>query len=100
MYVREEVAMSMGETTRSARLGFRISATQRALLSRAAAASDKSLTDFVLESASIAAENTLLDRRLFFADSEAFAKFEEALNAPAKVNTGLLDLLSEPAPWE
>ncbi len=92
--------MPIAETAKSDRLDFRISATQRTLLSRAAAASDKSLTNFVLESASIAAENTLLDRRLFFADSEAFAKFEEALNAPAKVNTGLLDLLSEPAPWE
>ena len=92
--------MSMAETARNDRLGFRVSATQRALLSRAAAASNKSLTDFVLESASTAAENTLLDRRLFFADAETFAKFEEALNAPAKVNTGLLDLLSEPAPWE
>jgi len=90
----------MAETAKNDRLDFRISATQRALLSRAAAASDKSLTAFVLESASIAAENTLLDRRLFFVDSEAFARFEEALNAPAKVNTGLLDLLSEPAPWE
>jgi hypothetical protein len=45
--------MSMAETARNDRLGFRVSATQRALLSRAAAASDKSLTDFVLESASI-----------------------------------------------
>jgi uncharacterized protein (DUF1778 family) len=92
--------MAMTETARNDRLGFRVSATQRALLSRAAAASNKSLTEFVLESASIAAENILLDRRLFFADAETFAKFEEALIAPAKVNTGLLDLLSEPAPWE
>jgi uncharacterized protein (DUF1778 family) len=92
--------MSMAETARNDRLGFRVSATQRALLSRAAAASDKSLTDFVLESASIAAENILLDRRLFFADAKTFANFEEALNAPSKVYTGLLDLLSEPTPWE
>ena len=46
---------------RSARLGLRATPEQEAVLRRAAEVAHKSLTDFVLDSACLAAEQTLLD---------------------------------------
>lgn len=92
--------MTTLDTSKTVRLGFRATRSQRALLERAAKASDKSLTEFVLETACIAAENTLLDQRLFLVGKADFAKFEKALNAPAKVSKELRELLAQSAPWE
>lgn len=92
--------MTTTDVSKGERLTFRASAAQRALLERAALARDKSLTEFVLDAACIAAENALLDQRLFFADKTNFSKFEKALNAPAKVSKELRELLSRSAPWE
>ena len=52
-------------TPRSARLGIRATPEQEAILKRAAEARHKSLTEFILDSACSAAEQTLLDQRLF-----------------------------------
>lgn len=92
--------MSTIDASKSVRLGFRASAAQRALLERAALASDKTLTEYVLDASCAAAENTILDQRLFFANTTDFAKFERAMNAPAKVSRELRELLSKSAPWE
>lgn len=50
---------------RSARLGLRATQEQEVVLRRAAEVAHKSLTDFILDSACLAAEQTLLDQRLF-----------------------------------
>lgn len=92
--------MSTIDASRSQRLAFRASPAQRMLLERAALASDKSLTEFVLETACAAAENAILDQRLFFVNKADFTKFEKALNTPAKVSKELRELLAQPAPWE
>ncbi|MDP1711163.1 MAG: DUF1778 domain-containing protein [Candidatus Nanopelagicaceae bacterium] len=92
--------MTTMDASKDARLTFRASAAQRILLERAALARDKTLTEFVLDAACVAAENTLLDQRLFFAGKTNFSKFEKALNAPAKVSKELRELLSQTAPWE
>ena len=92
--------MTTTDKSKSQRLAFRASPAQRMLLERAALASDKSLTEFVLETACAAAENTLLDQRFFFVDKADFDKFEKALKAPAKASKELRALLSQPAPWE
>ena len=55
----------MTTATRTARLGLRATPQQEAVLRRAAEVSHKSMTDFVLDSAVQAAEQTLLDQRLF-----------------------------------
>ena len=72
------------DTSRSARLGLRSSAAQLAVLRRAAEVAYKSLTDFILDSACVAAEQALLD----------------LLDRPARSNAGLKKLFSQPAPWE
>ncbi len=86
--------------SRSARLGLRSSEAQLAVLRRAADAAHKSLTDFILDSACLAAEQTLLDQRLFMASSQDYQAFMDLLDRPARSNAGLKDLFSRQAPWE
>jgi uncharacterized protein (DUF1778 family) len=88
------------DTSRSARLGLRSSATQLAVLRRAAEVAHKSLTDFILDSACLAAEQTLLDQRLFMASSQDYQALLDLLDRPARSNAGLKKLFSKPAPWE
>jgi uncharacterized protein (DUF1778 family) len=85
---------------RSARLGLRSSEAQLAVLRRAADAAHKSLTDFILDSACLAAEQTLLDQRLFMASSKDYQTFLDLLDRPARSNAGLKDLFSRQAPWD
>ncbi len=59
----------------------------------------KSRTEFMLESAQRAAEQTLLDRRFFPLDDDRFAAFVERLDAPAKPSAALRRLLATRPPW-
>jgi uncharacterized protein (DUF1778 family) len=86
--------------TRTAPINLRALPTQRALLDQAAATRGKNRTEFILEAACEAAENVLLDQRLFRLDEKAWRSFECALEAPIEKNAALYRLLSEPAPWE
>jgi uncharacterized protein (DUF1778 family) len=88
------------DTARSARLGLRSSETQLAVLRRAAEVAHKSLTDFILDSACLAAEQTLLDQRLFIANNQDYQALLDLLDRPARSNAGLKKLFSKPAPWE
>jgi uncharacterized protein (DUF1778 family) len=85
--------------SRSARLGLRTTPEQETILRRAAALSHKSLTEFVLDSACLAAEQTLLDQRLFMVSEGQATTLLELLDRPAEENTGLRDLFAKPAPW-
>ena len=87
-------------TPRSARLGLRATPEQERVLRRAAEVAHKSLTDFVLESACQAAEQTLLDQRLFVVSGDRYQAMLELLDRPAQDNPGLRDLFSRPEPWE
>lgn len=87
-------------SAKSDRLFLRASATQKALINAAALASHKTASEFILETALREANNTLLDQRIFFANSDAFEQFEKAIEAPAKPNQGLIELLAKSAPWE
>jgi uncharacterized protein (DUF1778 family) len=86
--------------SRSSRLGLRATAEQQKVLRRAADVSHKSLTDFILDSACIAAEQTLLDQRLFMITGSQSQALLDLLDRPARANAGLKDLFSKPAPWE
>lgn len=85
---------------RSARLGLRATPEQEAVLRRAAELAHKSLTDFILDSACQAAEQTLLDQRLFMVSGRHYQAFLELLERPERSNKGLRDLLARKAPWE
>jgi uncharacterized protein (DUF1778 family) len=86
-------------TPRSARFGLRATPYQEAVLRRAAEATHKSLTDFILDSACQAAEQTLLDQRLFLVSDSQSWTLLDLLDRPAQVNDGLKDLFSRPVPW-
>jgi uncharacterized protein (DUF1778 family) len=89
----------MTAATRSARLGLRTTPQQEAVLRRAAAVSNKSMTDFILDSACQAAEQTLLDQRLFMVSEDQARTLLELLDRPEQDNPGLSDLFSRRAPW-
>ena len=79
-------------TSNSSRLNLRTTAQQDTVLRKAAELSNKSLTDFILDSACQVAERDLLS-------SEQARIFIERLDQPPQDNTGLQDLLSRPVPW-
>jgi uncharacterized protein (DUF1778 family) len=85
--------------TRSSRLGLRATPEQEAVLRRAAEVAHKSLTDFVLDAACQAAEQTLLDQRLFMVSGSQYQALLDLLEQPERDNTGLADLVTHPAPW-
>ena len=86
--------------TRSARLGLRATPEQEAVLRRAAEVAHKSLTDFILDSACQAAEQTLLDQRLFMVSGSQHRALLELLERPARSSKELRDLFARKAPWE
>lgn len=94
------MAAASTATTRSARLGLRATPEQEAVLRRAADVAHKSLTDFILDSACQAAEQTLLDQRLFMVSGSQYQALMDLLDRPAQDNEGLRDLFARPAPWD
>lgn len=81
--------------SREARLNLRATAKQDALIRLAAQATSKTVTDFVLDSASNAAEQILADRRWFLLDEAAWSAFEEVLERPAVMKPRLRELVAE-----
>ncbi len=100
----EENPMATRSTTernqRDARLNLRTSTQQPQLFRSAAAAMDKSVTDFVLESATTNAERVLADRRWFGLSEKEWDDFETLLDAPATRTPKLAALLSEPTVFD
>ena len=93
-------AIASSPTTRSARLGLRATHEQEVVLRRAAEVAHKSLTDFILDSACLAAEQTLLDQRLFMVSGSKYQALMDMLEKPEQPNQGLRDLFSRKAPWD
>ena len=93
-------AIASSPAARSARLGLRATPEQEIVLRRAAEVAHKSLTDFILDSACLAAEQTLLDQRLFMVSGSQYQALMELLERPEQPNEGLRDLFSRKAPWD
>lgn len=91
--------MTVTATARSARLGLRATAEQETVLRRAAEVAHKSLTEFILDAACRAAEQTLLDQRLFMVSGRQYRALVEMLDRPESDNPGLADLFSRRAVW-
>ncbi len=87
-------------TRRTEKLDLRLTPEAKERISAAAAASNRSVTDFVVQSALDVAEETLADQRIFYLDAERFAAFQAALDAPPKELPALKRLLERKAPWE
>jgi uncharacterized protein (DUF1778 family) len=93
-------AVASPSSVRSARLGLRATPDQEVVLRRAAEVSRKSLTDFILDSACLAAEQTLIDQRLFMVSGSQYQSLLDLLERPEQVNEGLRDLFARKAPWD
>ncbi len=93
-------AITSSPAARSARLGLRATLEQEVVLRRAAEVAHKSLTDFILDSACLAAEQTLLDQRLFMVPGSQYQALMDLLEQPEQPNEGLRDLFSRKAPWD
>lgn len=85
---------------RSEKLDLRLTPAAKQTLHDAAAASQRSVSDFVLESALARAEETLIDRRQFGLGAEQWQAFMAALDAPPKQHPRLRRLLTEASVFE
>lgn len=81
-------------------LNLRIKPQVRELIDRAAELAGKNRTDFVLDAARRAAEDTLLDRTVFTVSPRAYRQFLARLDAPTKPNKRLRKTMQTRAPWE
>ena len=86
-------------STRSARLGLRATPEQETVLRRAAEVAHKSLTDFILDVAYQAAEQTLLNQRLFMVSGSQYQALLNMLDRPESENPGLAHLFSRQPVW-
>src|ERR1017187_6786189 len=81
----EVMANSAAATERrTEKLDVRVSTAAKAKLQAAAAASHRSMSDFVMESALARAEETLVERRTFGLNAESWTAFQAALSAPVR----------------
>ena len=81
-------------------LNIRIKPEVRDLIDRAAKSRGKNRTDFILDSARVAAEDTLLDQVIMTVSPQAFEEFQARLDMPPKPDDRLLKTMRTPAPWE
>jgi uncharacterized protein (DUF1778 family) len=85
---------------RTERLDLRLTATAKRTLQQAATASNKTVTEFLIDSGLNAAMDTLADRRVFQLDEKRWNAFMTALAKPPKDNPGLRRLLAHKPAWD
>ncbi len=81
-------------------LNIRIKPEVRDLIDRAAKSRGKNRTDFILDSARLAAEDTLLDQVIMSVSPQAFEQFLAQLDMPPKPSDRLMKTMITRAPWE
>jgi uncharacterized protein (DUF1778 family) len=77
-------------------LAVRISPEQRSLLVEASRTQEKTVSEFILNAATRAAEDVLADRRQFVLAEPGWTAFLEALDRPAREFPRLRTLLAAP----
>lgn len=79
------------------RWDFRVSPETDRLVRQAAESSQRTLTDFVVDSAVLEAERLLADRSRFVLDAEQWGRFTALLDRPPRANPKLKQLFAEPS---
>jgi len=87
-------------STRTAKLDLRLSPEAKEKLKNAAESAGRTVSEFVLQSALLRAEETLVDRTRFGLDAERWQRFMEALDASPCEIPRLARLLQEPSVFE
>lgn len=95
----EQNEASTTPKARDSRLNLRTNAHQDSLIRRAAEARGKTVSDFVLDSATLEAEQVLADRRWFSLDEESWRAFEAVLDRPAVFKPRLSESLKRKDPF-
>lgn len=85
---------------RSEVVNLRMQAAARDLIDRAAKATGKNRTDFMLEASTRAAQSILLGQTFFSLDEDRFEAFTAAMDEPPAENARLRELLRTPASWD
>jgi uncharacterized protein (DUF1778 family) len=89
-----------GEANRRRLINIRVTPADRNVIDRAAKLAGKTRSQFMLEAARRAAQETLLDTTLFLMDAVTFNRFKALLDAPPRANPPLQELMRKPAPWD
>ena len=85
---------------KTARIDLRMTPAAKGLLEQAASVRHKTVSEFLLDNALKAAEETLSDRRLFLLDDAQWRAFNNRLDQPATENPGLKALAAAKPRWE
>ena len=86
----------LNRATRTEKLDLRLTREAKLALQAAATASQRSVSEFVLESALARADEALADRRTFILGADQWKAFMAALDAPPRPLPRLHRLLEEP----
>ena len=89
-----------GRATRTAKLDLRLSPEAKQKLQTAAESAGRTVSEFVLASALVRADETLADRTRFGLDGDRWKAFLEALDAPPREVPRLGRLLKESSVFE
>ena len=84
---------------KSQRIEVRATERQEALLRQAASATERTMTDFIVEAAVEQAERLLADRRWFVATPEQYDTFVRLLDEPLASTEKFEELWSRPSPF-
>ena len=85
---------------KSERVDLRMTPTAKRTLQRAAAVSNKTVSEFLLDTSLAAAFDTLADRRVFQLEEVQWAAFMAALDTPPRNNSRLRKLLAVKTPCD
>lgn len=92
--------MNVATESKRETLNIRIKPEIRDLIDRAAKSRGKNRTDFILDSARSAAEDTLIDQVIITVSPEAFKQFQARLDMPPNPSDRLRKTMLSIAPWE
>lgn len=82
------------------RIDLRLTKRDKAFLQEASRLSSKTITDFLLEHGLKAAEQVLIDKRVFTLSDVQWKHFQEALDRPLHSKPHLENLLATPSVFE
>jgi uncharacterized protein (DUF1778 family) len=92
--------MAITSESRSERVDLRMTPSAKQTLQQAASATNKTLTEFLVDSSLQAAYDALADRRVFVLDDQRWNEFMAALDAPPADNPRLRALFARKPAWE
>ena len=81
-------------------INLRVSSEDRRLIDRAATATGKNKSEFMLNAARFAAEEALLDKVLFRVDAKTYDGLRAYLDEPPSADAGLRKLMRTTPPWQ